>query len=160
MKFENLRRWTIHIRHLSDVPVSRNWYKTVSNLYENSFICNLNKSFNIQQICNQSENDDIPQKRKNLRFAFYLYFLIDIIDNIITYSPYSPYYVTRTSANGSAASLSRDTDKNHVTSVLYRFWFHSIAPLYFSFTVPLICSFEKKYDDMIRCEYHKKNCLV
>ena len=102
---------------------------------------------------------DIPQKRKNLRFAFYLYFLIDIIDNIITYSPYSPYYVTRTSANGSAASLSRDTDKNHVTSVLYRFWFHSIAPLYFSFTVPLICSFGKKYDYMIRCEYHKKTVL-
>ena len=25
---------------LSDVPVSRNWYKTVSNLYENSYIYN------------------------------------------------------------------------------------------------------------------------
>ena len=25
---------------LSDVPVARNWYKTVSNLYENSYICN------------------------------------------------------------------------------------------------------------------------
>ena len=35
MKSENLRRWTIHIRHLSDVPVSRNWYKTVSKLYQN-----------------------------------------------------------------------------------------------------------------------------
>ena len=30
MKPENLRRWTIHIRHLFDVSVSRNWYKTVS----------------------------------------------------------------------------------------------------------------------------------
>ena len=29
MKPENLRRWAIPIRHLSDVPVSRNWYKTV-----------------------------------------------------------------------------------------------------------------------------------
>ena len=25
MKPENLRCWTIHIRHLSDIPVSRNW---------------------------------------------------------------------------------------------------------------------------------------
>ena len=32
---ENLRRWTIHIRHQSDVPVLRNWYKTVSKLYQN-----------------------------------------------------------------------------------------------------------------------------
>ena len=36
MKPENLRRWPIHIKHLSDVPVSRNWYKTVSKLCENS----------------------------------------------------------------------------------------------------------------------------
>jgi len=43
-----------------------------------------------------------------------LAFLIGIINNIITYSPYSSYYVTRTSANGSAVSLSRDTDGNHV----------------------------------------------
>ena len=28
MKPENLRHWTIHIRHLSDIPVLRNWYKT------------------------------------------------------------------------------------------------------------------------------------
>ena len=26
--------WTIHIRHLSDVLVSRNWYKIVSKLYQ------------------------------------------------------------------------------------------------------------------------------
>ena len=25
---------------ISDVSVSRNWYKTVSKLYENSYICN------------------------------------------------------------------------------------------------------------------------
>ena len=36
MKPENLRSKTILIKHLSDVPVSRNWYKTVSILYENS----------------------------------------------------------------------------------------------------------------------------
>ena len=34
LKPENLKRWTIHKRHLSDVPVSRNWYKTVSKLYQ------------------------------------------------------------------------------------------------------------------------------
>ena len=38
MKSENLRRWTINIRHLSDVPVSRNWDKTVSKLYQNVYI--------------------------------------------------------------------------------------------------------------------------
>ena len=38
MKPENLRRWTIHMRHLSDVPVSRNWYKTVSKLYQIVYI--------------------------------------------------------------------------------------------------------------------------
>ena len=37
IKTEN---WTIHIRHLSDVPVLRNWYKTVSKLYENINIWN------------------------------------------------------------------------------------------------------------------------
>ena len=31
MKPENLRRSPIHIRHLSDVPVSRNWYKPKEN---------------------------------------------------------------------------------------------------------------------------------
>ena len=38
MKHENLRRWTIPMRQLSDVPVSR--YKTVSKLYENSYMNN------------------------------------------------------------------------------------------------------------------------
>ena len=31
MKPENLRRSPIHGKHLSDVPISKNWYKTVSN---------------------------------------------------------------------------------------------------------------------------------
>ena len=75
----------------------------------------------IQQIRNQSENDNIPQDPENLRFVFYFAFLIDIID-IITYSLYSPYYVTRTSTNDSAVSLSRDTDGNHVTSILHYHW--------------------------------------
>ena len=71
-------------------------------------------------VCNQSENDDIPQEPENFRFApvnfFYSYFafLIDIIDNIITYSPHSPYYVTITSANGSAVYWSRDFHLYHL----------------------------------------------
>ena len=62
-------------------------------------------SDHIQQICNQSENDYIPQEPETLRFSsliiffFNFAFLIDIIDNIITNSPYN---VTRTKANGSA----------------------------------------------------------
>ena len=125
----------IHIRHLSDVTVSRNWYKTVSNLCGNPCICNFYKSCkcetdHIQQIQNQSKNDYIPQEPENLRFApvivfnFDFAFWIDIIDNIIAYSPYRPYYVTRTSANDSAVFLSRDTDGNHVTSpfkYIYRY---------------------------------------
>ena len=35
MKPENLRRWTIYIRLLS---VSRNWYKTLSKLYQNVYM--------------------------------------------------------------------------------------------------------------------------
>ena len=30
-KWKGVRFWVIHIRHLSDVPVSRNWYKTCQN---------------------------------------------------------------------------------------------------------------------------------
>jgi len=47
----------------------------------------------VQEIRNQSENDDIPQEPENLRFApfiiynFYFAFLIDIVDKIIVYSP-------------------------------------------------------------------------
>ena len=40
-----------------------------------------------------------------------------MIDNIITYSPYSPFYVTRTLANGSAVSLSHNTDGNLICIV-------------------------------------------
>ena len=37
----DLRSWLRPIRVLSDVTVSRPWYKTVSNLYKNSYICNI-----------------------------------------------------------------------------------------------------------------------
>ena len=56
-----------------------------------SYLCNLTD--HIQQIRNQSEDNDIPQEPENLRFAPIIMFildfgfLIDIIDNIITHSP-------------------------------------------------------------------------
>jgi len=75
--------------------------------------------FCIKVVVYQSENDDIPQKPENLRFApiiilFILHFafLIDIIDNIITISPHN---VNRTSAKGSAVYWSRDFSLYHVT---------------------------------------------
>ena len=37
----NLRSWTIPTGHLSDVPLSRNWHKTVSKFYQNVFICKI-----------------------------------------------------------------------------------------------------------------------
>ena len=90
----------------------RNWYKTVSNFYDS-----------IKQIILKKYATNLKTTifHRSLRisgllllsfFNFYFAFLIDIIDNIITYSPYSLYYVTRTSANGSAVSLSRDNLKN------------------------------------------------
>ena len=47
MKPENLRFWTIHIRH---VPVSRNWHKTVSNFTKTGICQILYKSCSIKQI--------------------------------------------------------------------------------------------------------------
>ena len=47
----------------------------------------------------------------NLYFAF----LIGIIDNINTYSLYSLYYVTRTSANSSAESLTSVSRDQYTT---------------------------------------------
>jgi len=40
MKPENLRRWPIHGKHLSDsdVPISKNWYKTVKILQKFKYI--------------------------------------------------------------------------------------------------------------------------
>ena len=88
-------------KHLSDVSVSRNWYKTV--LFGNSYIyANLNKSCSIKQII-------FNKNATNLKTT--------ISHRIITYSP---YYATRTWANGSAVSLSRETDGNYVTSLLRR----------------------------------------
>ena len=63
---------------------------------------------------------------------FYFVFSIDIVDNIITYTPYSPYDVTGTSANGSAVSLSHDTDGNLICIVqCLRFSGFIIYPLSF-----------------------------
>ena len=72
------------------------------------------------------------------------------------FNRYNWYYVTRTSANGSAVSLSRDTEGNHLTSswgtsdsclkcIIQRLRFSGfiLYPFHFSFTIPLtqsICS--------------------
>ena len=82
---------------------------------------------------------------KNLRFApviilnIYFALLIDIIDNIITNSLYIPYYVTRTSANSSAVSLSCVSRDQY-------------TPFHFFFTVPL----NNKYNQ--GCNVRKVNC--
>ena len=74
----------------------------------------LYKSCSIKQIIFNKYYDYILHDPENLIFApvtiFNFYFallLVDIIDNIITYSLYTQYYVTRTSTNSSAVSLSR-----------------------------------------------------
>ena len=74
IKPENLRFWTIPIRHLSDVPVSRNWHN-----YTKTDICQiLYKSCSIKQIIfnnyAKSENDYVPQEPENLRFAHIIFF--------------------------------------------------------------------------------------
>ena len=94
MKPENLRRWTIPINYLSDVPVSRYCYKTVSKSYENS-----NKYI---QFC----------IKQNPEYYIFILLLIDIIDNIMT----------STSANGSAVYWSRDLRLYHVTTILHCLW--------------------------------------
>ena len=115
-------KWGIHIKHLSDVPASRNWYKLCRIFTKIHIYTILYKSSRLKQIV-LPENDDIPQEPENFWLEFfYFVFLIDIIDNIITYSPYSPYYVTRTSTNDSPVSLSCDTDGNHVASILHCHW--------------------------------------
>ena len=69
MKPENLRRWTMHFRHISDVLVSRIDLKlcqiyTNIHVYEVLYkICS--KTDLISQIRNQSNNDDIPQKTES-----------------------------------------------------------------------------------------------
>ena len=72
------------MRVLSDVHISRILYKTVSNLY---------KTDQIQQIRNQSENDDIPEEPK--------------------------YHVTRTPTNGSAVYWSRDSFTVPLSSIFF-----------------------------------------
>ena len=41
LKPKHFKRWSRPILYLSDVPVSRNWYKTVAKLYQNSYISNI-----------------------------------------------------------------------------------------------------------------------
>ena len=117
MKPGNLRRCTIHIRHLTDVNLSREIYIKLCQNYTNTYIYQiLYKSCSIKQtIFNKYEtNLKTTISQKSLRIldlplsSFFSFFaiLIDIIDDIFTYCLYSPYYVTRTSTNGGAVSLS------------------------------------------------------
>ncbi len=123
MKPESLRRWTIHISHLAVVPVSRNWYKTVSKIKQKRIYHIFYKSYSIKLIValnwsystntHQSKKDNIRHEPENLKFAYNLIFclnlafLIDIIDTIITFSPYSLNDVKRTSADDNAVYWSR-----------------------------------------------------
>ena len=50
MKPKNLRHWMVHISHLSDVPVSRNWYKTVKLISKIHIYAILYKNWSIKQI--------------------------------------------------------------------------------------------------------------
>ena len=62
----------IYIRHLSDVPVSRNGYKTVPKLYENSYIFNKSSRFKkiiFSKNATNLKKDYILKKPENLRFA-------------------------------------------------------------------------------------------
>ena len=109
LKSENLKRLTIHTRHLTDVPVSRNWYKTVSKTYENLYmkfcICikvvGLNRSYS-------TNTKPIWKRRYPTETENPVIIIKNIIDNNITCSPNSPYYVSRTWANSSAVYWSRD----------------------------------------------------
>ena len=121
MKPENLRRQTMPIRQ--SYVLSREIDIKLCQMYTKIHIyAILYKSCRIKQIIfnKYATNLKTTISDRSLRILglllFYFVFLIDIIDNIITNSPYNPYYVTRTLANGSAVSLSRDTDGNHVTN--------------------------------------------
>ena len=67
----------------------------------------------IQQVSNQSENDDIPEKANFVTYVYsnsnfsYFYFYFQWISFIILFI--SPYYLTENSTNGSAVKWSRDT---------------------------------------------------
>jgi len=66
LKPKNFRSWSKPIRVLSDVPVLRNWYKTVSKLFKN---LRFSISFKQNIFSNQSETEDILEETENLRFA-------------------------------------------------------------------------------------------
>ena len=134
MKPEKFRRWTVHIRHLSDVSVSENGYKTMSNLCKYVCMQFFYKSSRFKQIIFNKYANNLKMiiSHRNLiisglllleLFNFCFAFLIHIIDNIITHSPYSLYYVTGNFSQWQCeVSLSRDTDGNHVTSILHCHW--------------------------------------
>ena len=84
-----------HLRHLSDVLVSRNWYKTESKLYQNVYLCIiLYKIPSIKQIifnkyANILKTTIFQMSLRNSSLLILLCefnsfsFLIDIVNNII-----------------------------------------------------------------------------
>jgi len=126
MKPEDLKRWTIHIKHYL-MFLSREIDIKLCQIYTKIYIYAISyKSFNIILIIfsKYTTNLKMTISHRSLRISglllfFFFAFLIDINDKIITYSPYCPYYVTRTSANGSAVYWSRDFHLYHVTTILH-----------------------------------------
>ena len=75
---------------LSDVPVSRNWYKTVSNLYENSFWSFQPDRFSRSYVYWIQTN---KQKVKLLSFIFYILSFIFYLLYFIFYLSFFIFYL-------------------------------------------------------------------
>ena len=63
LKANHFSSWSRPMKVISDVLISRNWYKTVSNSYENLYIYEMSyKNSGFKHVHTQSENDNIPEK--------------------------------------------------------------------------------------------------
>ena len=112
-----------HESSISDVPFSRNWYKTVSNVYKNLYIYKISyKNSRFKQVIFSKYATNlkttISQRIPSYLDLLLLLFefknvssLIDLMDNDYTYIYVwyliRPYHVFRTPTNGSAVLLSR-----------------------------------------------------
>ena len=124
-----MKYWTIHIRiyltFLSreiDIQLCQIYTKfhIYAILYKS---CSIHRSYstNMQPIWKRRYPTGAWKSHVCSYYIFWFLFCIfyNIIDNVITHSLYN---VTRTSANDSSGSLSRDTDGNLVTSILHCHW--------------------------------------
>ena len=122
MKPEDLKRWTIHIRHYL-IFLSREIDIKLCQIYTIHIYAISYKSCNIILIIfiKYATNLKMTISHRSLRISgllLFFFILIDINDKIISYSPCCPYYVTRTSANGSAVCWSRDTYRRNLSVTL------------------------------------------